>query len=194
MMGQPMTKAKIRCTPEELLAMPDGDNYELVDGFLVKRNPGARASYVGGQTFAILRNFCRANHLGWVFPAGASYCCFPDAPGTVRKPNASLVRMGRFPGEMVPEGHILIAPDLAVEVLSPSDTVYAVDQRVEEYRRAGVRLVWVINPKTQTVRVYRADGSGIILGAANELTGEDVLPGFRCRVADLFRTPAAQQA
>jgi Uma2 family endonuclease len=188
-----MTTAEIRYTPEDLLTMRDSDNYELVDGQLVERYSGGWASYVAGQTFGLLHEFCMAHHLGWVFPGGATYHCFPDAPATVRRPSVSLVLLGRFPKEELPEGHILIAPDLAAEVVSPLDKVYELDRRVAEYLRAGVRLVWVVNPKACTVRICRPDGSGTTLQAANELTGEDVLPGFRCRVADLFRFPSAQQ-
>jgi Uma2 family endonuclease len=183
--------AKTKYTPEDLLTMPDGDNYELVDGNLVERNMGAWSSYVAGRMLVVLHGFCEAHRLGWVFPADASYLCFPGAPGKVRRPDASFIRLGRLPGEEAPQGHILIAPDLAVEVMSPNDMAYEVDEKVEEYLKAGVRLIWVVNPEARTVRVYRADGSGVILRAENELSGEDVLPGFRCQIAELFQNPAA---
>jgi Uma2 family endonuclease len=179
-----------RYTPENLLTMPDGDNYELVDGNLLQRKMSARSSYVAGEIFAFLRDYNRANHRGWVFPEGTSYQCFPNAPAKIRRPDTSFIPFGRFPGEELPDGHIRIVPTLAVEVTSPNDLVYEVDEKVEEFLAAGSRLVWVIKPANRTVEIHRPDGPGVILRAENELTGDDVLRGFRCRVADLFPAPS----
>src|SRR5262245_22290685 len=99
-------EAKTRYTPEDLLRMPDGDRYELVNGNLVERKRGAWSSYVAGRILIILDAFCSAHHLGWVFPEGTSYQCFPNAPGLVRKPDTSFIRLGRFPQEELPQGHI----------------------------------------------------------------------------------------
>jgi Uma2 family endonuclease len=180
-------------TPEDLLAMPDGDHYELVNGKLVERNMGAYSSYVATRLVVILDAFCQANRLGWVFSEGTSYQCFPDNPDKVRRADVSFIRLGRLPGEQPPEGHIRICPDLAAEVVSPNDLAYEIDGKVEEYLAAGVPLVWVVNPQTRTVRVHRAGRPGANLRADDELTGDDVLPGFRCRITELFQ-PAAGTA
>jgi Uma2 family endonuclease len=124
----------------------------------------------------------------------ASYQCFPNNPNRVRRPAVSFIRIGRLTAGEEPEGHCRIAPDLAVEVVSPNDLYSEVEEKVVEYLGAGVRLVWVINPPTRTVRVHRADGTGADLGALDELDGEDVLPGFHCKIEDLFRPPAAGPA
>ena len=87
-----------------------------------------------------------------------------------------------------------IAPDLAVEVTSPTDTVYELEEKVEEYLRAGVRLVWVIHPEVHAIQVIRGDGSGYRLRAGDELSGEEVVPGFRCPVASLFPAPQSVDA
>jgi Uma2 family endonuclease len=181
--------AKPRYTPEDLLAMPDGDRYELVDGELVERNMGWMSSWIGGRLYHFLSTFCDANAVGWVAPADASYQCFPDAPEKVRKPYASLIRLERLISPQGPEGHGPIPPDLVAEVVSPNDSYSEVEVKVDEYLRAGVRLVWVIDPPTRSVRVHRADATVTDLSEADELSGEDVVPGFRCRVADLFVTP-----
>ena len=76
-----------------------------------------------------------------------------------------------------------------MEVLSPNDRDYETDQKIEDFLRAGVRLVWVINPETRTVLIYRADGTISGLREQDELSGEDVVQGFRCRVGDLFLPP-----
>jgi Uma2 family endonuclease len=177
-------------TPDDLLTLQDGENYELVGGELVERKMGAESSFVAGAIFAILWPFCQTHRLGWVLPEGTSYQCFPDDPRKVRRADVSFIAFGRLPEEKLPKGHIRIAPDLAVESVSPNDLAYEVDEKVEEFLAAGVKLVWVANPATRTVRVHRADGPGTMLRAGDEMTGEDVLPGFRCRVSDFFVVPA----
>ena len=174
-------------TPEDLLRMPDGDSYELVDGRLVETTMSFWSSYVAGEIHGSLRDFCRHKKLGWVVPEGATYQCFPDAPQKVRKPDTSFIRLARLSlAQATEEGHLPIPPDLAVEVMSPNDNAYDLDEKVQEYLRAGVQLIWVVNPRARTVRVYRQQGIGTILGENDELSGEDVIPGFRCRVGELF--------
>jgi Uma2 family endonuclease len=84
---------------------------------------------------------------------------------------------------------VTIPPDIAIEVTSPNDVIYELEEKVEEYLRAGVRLIWLIHPEVRVIQVIRGDGSGYRLRAGDELSGEDVVPGFRCPVASLF--PAA---
>ena len=116
------TATEARYTPEDLLAMPDGKSYELVDGRLVERNMGAKSSRVGGRLHLRLDPFCEEHNLGIVWPADNGYQCFPHAPGLVRKPDVSFVRSGRLPGDIEPDGWVKIPPDLAVEVVSPNDS------------------------------------------------------------------------
>jgi Uma2 family endonuclease len=177
---------KTRYTPEDLLAMPDGKSYELVDGQLVERNMGAESSWVGGRLHSRLDRFCEEHGLGWALPADNGFECFPHEPGLVRKPDVSFVRYGRLPGEVLPKGWIKIPPDLAVEVLSPNDETYALEEKLEDYEKVGVSLIWVINPKSRKVMVHRIDGSVTRLRESDELSGEDVIPGFRCPVRELF--------
>jgi Uma2 family endonuclease len=109
-------------TADDLLTMPDRDRYELADGKLVELQTGAKSSYIGNRLNRLLSNFCEVPFRGWVFPPDTSYqLFFPDRPNLVRKPDVSFVRVGRFPNEEVPEGHIRLAPDLAAEVVSPND-------------------------------------------------------------------------
>ena len=148
------------------------------------------ASYVAGEMLARLRDFCRANQLGWVLSEGTTYRCFPDAPDKVRKADVSFIRRDRLSLEQaISEGHLPIAPDLVVEVLSPNDLASDVHEKVQEYLRAGVQLVWVVDPQARLVEVHRVQGPGTILRENDDLDGEDVLPGFRCRVGDLFQPP-----
>lgn len=179
-----------RYTPEDLLTMRDGELYELVDGRLVERKMSIWSSYVSGVIFGLLDPYCRENRLGWVFPEGTSFQCFPALPGRVRKPDVSFLRLQRLSlAQATTEGHCPIAPDLAVEVVSPNDTTYEVDEKVQEFLDAGVPLVWVVNPEQRTVEIHRATGQGTILRQNDEITGEDVIPGFRCRVGDFTLPP-----
>jgi Uma2 family endonuclease len=173
-------------TAEEFLKWPEADFYELVDGVPVEMHMGAKSSYIGGLLYCRIQMFLFSNPLGWAFPQETSYQCLPGRPNVVRKPDASFVRRGRFPNEELPDGHIRLAPDLAVEVVSPNDLYYEVEEKVSEYRRAGVLLMWIVCPPTRNVLIRRGDGSCGEVNLAGELSGEQVLPGFTCRVADLF--------
>jgi Uma2 family endonuclease len=135
---------------------------------------------------SVLMVHCRTVGAGLVWAGSLGYRCFPDAPDKIRKPDVSFVRQERFRTEYLREGFLTIVPDLAVEVLSPNDLAYEVDQKIEEYVDAGVPLIWVINPETRIVEIHRKDGTVTKLHEGAELADEDVLPGFRCRVADLF--------
>ena len=184
-------------TPDDLLRIPDGHRFELVDGRLERRDMGTTSSWVGGELYARVRDFCQANRAGWVFAADAGYACFAGGR-TVRFPDVSVIRFGRLPGEQLPEGHLTIPPDLAVEVVSPRDRVEKLERKLRDYRTAGVRLVWVIYPALGIARVHRPDRTITEIAADEFLDGEAVLPGFRVRLGDLFpprpgsTAPAAQ--
>ncbi len=182
-------------TPADLLAKPDAEGYELVDGRLVERNVGVLSSWVGGRLHRFIDVFIDEQDLGWAWPGDQGYECYLDSPGKVRKPDVSFIRLERMPQGPTSEGYITIPPDLAVEVLSPNDLAYEVENKVVEYLAAGVLLVWVINPETRTIHIHRHDGSVGWLREEDELSGEDVLPGFRCPVSSLFPPkPAGRSA
>ena len=177
-------------TPEDLLKMPDGERYELVDGNLVERYMTFWSSYIGGELYALLRAYCREQKLGWVAPEGMSYQCFPDAPNRVRRADVSFLRADRLSlPQATAEGHLRTAPDLVAEVISPNDLAYEVEVKIHEWLAAGVRLVWVVNPPVRQVRVHRGDGTVGMVKEDEQLSGEDVVPGFVCRVGELFQPP-----
>jgi Uma2 family endonuclease len=181
-----------RYTPEDLLAMPDEKSYELVDGELVERNMGAESSEIGGNLYFLLRMFCREHDRGIVWPADNGYQCFPHAPSLVRRPDVSFVKRGRLPGDVSPKGWVRIPPDLAVEVVSPNDLAGELEEKLDDYRNAGVPLVWVIYPEQRKARIFHLDGPAVELMEADELSGEDVIPGFRCPLREILprRAPA----
>src|SRR4051795_8542847 len=117
-------------TPEDLLRLPDAVNYELVDGKLVERNMGMESSRVAARILALIAFFLRDGRQRLLFGADGSYQCFPEAPDKVRRPDVSFIRDGRLPGDRAPEGHCRIPPDLAVEVVSPNDLAYEVEEKV----------------------------------------------------------------
>jgi Uma2 family endonuclease len=183
--------AEPKITPEAFLAMPDRERFELIDGHLVEVNVSVLSSLVGTRIASALENHCRPNDLGNVWAADLHVRCFAD-PGRFRKPDVTFVSRERFAPEMLEEGALTIPPDLVVEVISPNDLAYDVEKKVREYLDTGVRVVWVVYPDLRRIGVHRADGTISGLGEADELSGEDVVPGFRCPVAALF--PARPQA
>src|SRR5687768_14257266 len=107
----PATTAEGLYTPEDLLTMPDGNRYELVDGQLRERIMSVWSSYVGGKIYRIVDSYCEGRQLGWVFPEGTTFQCFPDAPGLVRKADVSFMRASRLKlASAKAEGHCPIAP------------------------------------------------------------------------------------
>lgn len=106
-------------------------------------------------------------------------------PDTVRSPDIAFVRAARVPADR-PKGFFPGAPDLAVEVLSPSDAMSEVEEKVDEYFAGGTELVWVVNPRRKSVNVYRRDGTSVTLRGDDTLDGGDVLAGFSGKIADVF--------
>jgi Uma2 family endonuclease len=178
--------SKREITPAELLAMPDEAKFELVDGELVERNVSVLSSLVEFLIISQLDAYRLATQAGLIWPSSLGYQCFPDAPNKVRRPDVSFVRRERFAQKHMQEGYLTIRPDLAVEVISPNDKAYEVDDKIEEYLAAGIPLIWIVNPQTRIVDVYRQDGTVSRLHERDELSGEDVLTGFHCPVKAIF--------
>jgi Uma2 family endonuclease len=174
-------------TPEQLLEIEDGTRYELIDGKLVERNMGARSSEVAANVIGILRDYVRERKLGKVFAPDCGYQIFPNEPKRVRFPDASFIARGRLPEDKTPDGHVRIPPDLAVEVVSPNDTAEEVEAKRVGFLQAGTGTFWVIYPESRTVHVFRRGSSvSAALAETDQLSGEDVLPGFVCKVSALF--------
>ena len=181
-----MHEATALLEPDDLLHMPDGESYELVDGHLAEKKMGARSEEIGGNIFASIHNHVRPQRLGHVFGSQTAYRCFPSRPRLLRKPDVSLVLRGRFQNEEAPAGEITIVPDLTVEVTSPNNSYDEVEVKVSEYLEAGVRLVWVVCPATKSIIVRRPNKTANTLDVNDSLSGEDVLPGFSCSVGEVF--------
>ena len=122
------------------------------------------------------------NKLGRMFDSRTSFEIKPDVPK--KEPDISFVAAGRLPHRV--RDSVKLAPDLAVEIASPTDTLYGVEEKALEYLILGVRLVWVVRPVTQVVEVYRAGRKTHFLTIEDELDGEDVIPGFKLPITALF--------
>ena len=159
---------------------------ELVDGVLVEKTVGYYESYLAVQLIFFLAGFVRRHRLGVV--AGEAGMTRLSA-GLVRIPDVSFISWERLPGRRVPRVPIVdLAPDLAVEVLSPSNTAQEMERKLQEYLAAGVRLVWYVHPEPQEVHVYTAERHNV-LTIDQELSGGDVLPGFVLPLQQLFEEP-----
>ena len=178
------TTTRKAATEEDLLRTPkDGSTYELVDGEIRVSPGGFRHGVVSVRITARLYAFVTEHKLGFVIESNTG---FRLPGGNVRSPDACFVSAERIPEGRLPDGFADVAPDLAVEVISPGDRPRHVLDKVGEYLEAGVRLVWVIDPKRQRAVAYRSLSEVRELGPADELDGEDVLPGFRCRLSDIL--------
>jgi Uma2 family endonuclease len=173
-------------TADELLAlsMPD-KRTELVRGVLVVREPaGGRHGRVANELSRVIGNHVHAHALGAVYAAETGFT-LARRPDTVRAPDVAFVRRERLP-DPEPTGFPDLAPDLVVEVLSPSDRPGDVLAKVGDWLDAGARLVWVVDPERRRARVYREDGTEYMPDETDQLLGEDVLPGFSCGLASIL--------
>jgi Uma2 family endonuclease len=175
-------------TADELLAMPDdGFVYELIKGELIKVSPppGHEHGLVAMNIAGPLYSYTKSKNLGNVYAAETGFLLEQD-PDTVRAPDVAFVRRERIQKAGTVEGYWIGAPDLAVEVLSPSDTVRRIEGKVAEWLESGSRLVWVVSPKMHTVTVYRSLTEIVVLTEKDTLDGGDVVPGFQIPIAEIF--------
>jgi Uma2 family endonuclease len=175
-------------TDEAFMALPDdGQHYEIVNGELIDMgNSGALHGYVCSTLMILLGGYIRIQNLGAMFDSSTA---FKMKNGNKRSPDIAFFAKQRLQGMTeLPSGFLEGAPDLAVEVLSPGNTVEEIDEKIAEYFANGARLVWVISPTQHYILVYRcAQEPDRLLKSADALDGEDVVPGFTLPVADLFQ-------
>lgn len=171
-------------TVEEIEHLPDDEHrYALIRGELYRMPPpkfrhGRIALAVGAPLFQFVEEY----GLGVV--TDQSGFMLEREPDTLLGPDLAFIRSARVPADE--DAYPMLAPDLVVEVASPSQTSPSIEEKTSLYLEAGVRLVWIIDPIHRAVRVRRADGTSQLLSEQDERDGEDVLPGFRLTVARLF--------
>jgi len=146
---------------------------------------GCEHGAVIGAVFLLVADHVKRHQLGMVFGAETGFY-IERSPDTVRAPDIAYVRRERIPAGGPPVGFWPGAPDLAVDVVSPGDTVREIDEKVSDWLTAGCQAVWVVNPRWKTVAAYRAGGEIKTLTADQTLDGGSVLPGFQRRVSEFF--------
>jgi Uma2 family endonuclease len=177
-------------TIEEVEAMgPEAERYELIRGVLREvEGMSEKHGMVAGRFLVYVGAFALENSLGEVFSSDTRYT-LPGDPPSWAAPDVSFISADRLPVADMKEGYSRRIPNLAVEVKSPSNTLAEILEKIAAYLAAGVSLVWLVRPEQQTVTIFRQDGPERVLGIGDVLDGEDVLPGFRLPLADVFRAP-----
>ena len=177
-------------TLSEYEQLPEEDGYwiELVEGRLVREpRPNAEHSWIATELAGRIREHVRKKRLG--ITLGEAGFLLADEPPTVRGPDVAFIARANLPPGGFPRPFWTVPPDLAVEIVSPSNTRAEIREKVLEYLAAGTQLVWVVEPRDRSVTTYRSRTDVRELKSAETLDGFDVLPGFRLQVAHLFEPP-----
>jgi Uma2 family endonuclease len=172
-------------TAEELLALPDSPyRHELIKGELLTMPlPGGKHGVVTMKLAAPLHVYVDANNLGVVLAAETGFLLERN-PDTVLGPDIAFIRRERF--SSVPDKHFELAPDLVVEVSSPSQSRPKTERKASRWLEYGVLEVWLIDSNRRTVDVRRAAGNNQLLREGEDLTGGDIVPGFKIPLSEIF--------
>jgi len=173
-------------TPDDLLRLEGEDKlYELIHGQLVEKDMSVRSNYVKTEVARLLSNAARASASGLVIME-QEIICFPWDPNHAPRPDIVFVKAGRLPPGDLPDGHLMLAPDLCVEVTSPNDRFRDVENKISDYLRAGVQVIWIVVPELRHVRVHRADGTVDVYQQDKTVVLPTLIPNFSSRVGDFF--------
>jgi len=185
MATEALTRKKRAWTDEELEALPkDGYKYELLDGELIMSPTHARHGEVSMRIGGLLLNFADRNDSGKIYDSSTGFRLAPDL---LLSPDVSFVSKARLKKILIaPDRFLLGAPDLAIEVLSPSERLHQVHRKLDRFFEHGVRLVWWIDWTKEQVHIYSPDSVSALTRRTDILSGGDVLPGFKCRLSRIF--------
>ena len=177
-------------TADDLLflssAVVDGRRYELIEGRLYEMPPiGAPHGEITANICSLLRAHVKQHELGRIFVGDPGFILQRD-PDTVRAPDVAFVSYRRLPHGDLPEGFLQLAPDLAVEVVSPSNRPREILEKADAWLQAGVQVLWVVYPRTRSIDVHRPRHDVLTLSSDEMLEGSPALPGFSCQVGELF--------
>ncbi|CAN5664225.1 Uma2 family endonuclease [soil metagenome] len=176
-----------QATIQDMQALPDdGHRYDLIRGEIIQLAPATgEHGAIAGEIARLIGNVARPERRGRVYTAEAGFVLAHD-PDVLLCPDVSFVRSSRLGPLDEQRGFLDLAPDLAVEVLSPSESLRSIREKVSAYLDGGTQAVWVVDPVRRSVTVYLADGSITLLSEDEDLTGGDMLPGFNVTVAEIF--------
>lgn len=173
-------------TVEDVEQDPPEGEWELIDGELVPVTPsGLESSSLGHRIGRIVGNFVDVHGLGMMTGADGGYVLFPDR-ATIRVPDVAFIRQDRLPPKGERSRFPRLAPDLAIEVLSPSDSTSEVIAKLEMYQESGIPLIWIVDPQKTTITIIATGKPTVVLRPGDTLDGGDVLPGFSVPVAEIF--------
>lgn len=179
-------RKKIALTPDIEEEIRNSSRYEIVYGEVRERAmPSPIHGRIQAEIAAELRNFVKANRLGIVYTETR----FEFAENLTRIPDVAFLSFERFPESGEEKGKWHLAPDLAIEVISPSDDYEDVQEKITEYFTFGVRQVWIISPESKTLTVYHTRKKTTIFFADEELFCEEVVPNFRLQLSEIFQVP-----
>ncbi|MDX2040864.1 MAG: Uma2 family endonuclease [Acidobacteriota bacterium] len=165
------------------MAFDDDLDYEIVDGEKEVKMAGAKHGEICAQVTGELFGYLKANKVGKLYSSNTTF----QIGANERMPDIAFVSAARIPEEGTPATKWEIPPDLAIEVISPNDVWEKVNEKVREYFAAGVQQVWLVSQLQQQVMIYDSPTQIRIVTPDEDLTGEVLLPGFKCRVADFFQ-------
>ena len=172
-------------TAGDLIKLSASGRYELVKGVLKNLSPSGKThGFISANICTIISNFVKKHKLGLVTGAETGYKLSSN-PDTVRAPDMAFESNDKLAESGFTEGYSTVMPELVVEVNSPNDIYSEVINKVNEWLNAGVDQVWIIEPKNKTVVIHSTKGS-TVLTSAEEMDGGDILPGFKCKVAEIF--------
>jgi Uma2 family endonuclease len=183
-----MSTAERLITADELLHLPEEETQwcELIDGEIVPMAPpGGMHGVVAARLTLLLGAYVRGHRLGEVFAAETGFVISRN-PDTVLAPDGSFVRRERIAKLGIPLGYLTEAPALVIEVMSPGDRASRVALKMRRWFSAGAELAWVVDPAKRTVAVYHSADDARLLSEHDVLSGESVVPGFECSIAELF--------
>jgi Uma2 family endonuclease len=172
-------------TDAELMALPqDGGKRELLQGEIIMSPAGSEHGMICVRIVVALEQHIRPHKIGMVFESSTGFRLTPE---DLLSPDVAFVAKARLVGlKRPPRGFFPGAPDLVVEVLSPTDTSERMHEKLSLYFAHGARLAWVINPAERNALVYRGPEADRLLRLSDALDGDDVLPGFHLPLAELF--------
>jgi Uma2 family endonuclease len=177
-----MALARSPMTDDEFLRLPDdGRKYELVDGEAKEVPAGYEHDIIAATIIALLRPYAKGR--GYI---ASSQAGFRMASNNIRSPDVSFMRKSRLPDGKPSQGFEEGAPDLCIEIISPSEDRADMGRKVREYFATGAQQVWHLFPETSSVCVFTSPTASTIYSADDELDGGDLLPGLHCRVSELF--------
>ncbi len=171
-------------TASTQVAYEDDLDYEIVNGHKEVKMAGARHGRIGVELITELNLYLRKSRAGHIYTPDTTF----QVGAVERLPDIGFVSAARIPAEGEPMSKWEIAPDLAIEIISPTDIYSKVMNKVREYFAAGVQQVWLVTIEDQQVTIYDSLTKISVVTANKDLTSETLLPGFKCRVSDLFTT------